>query len=484
MGRENQIKEERLRKIKELRKLEINPYPSKADKRENIEKCLKLKLGSSVKTAGRIITKRDIGKIIFANLEDFSGKIQIVFQDGETPKKQKDFFEKFIDVGDFVQVEGKIFRTKTKELSILVEKVGILSKAVLPLPTKFYGLKDKEERYRKRYLDLVMNPEVKKIFAIRQKVVDSMRKFLHSEGFLEVDTPILQPMYGGASARPFESKLNALKMKVYMRISNEMYLKRLIGGGYEKIFEFCKDFRNEGIDAVHNPEFTQMETMWAYGNYEDNMKFGERMFSFILKEVLGKDKINYQGKLLDFKTPWRRINFRDLILEKAKIDIDRENTFEKLKKAIIDRKIEGVDIKSCLHYGALLDEMYKRVVRPQIIQPTYLMHYPSEMIALAKRNEKDETKVNVFQLLVNGSEILKSYDELNDPEELEKRLKEQMKLLRSGDDSAMPIDEDFITMLKYGMPPTSGFGIGIDRLVMILTNQPSIRDVIFFPFMK
>ena len=288
MGREEEIIKERERKLKELRENGVNPYPAKFEKKNLVDECLKAKLGTQVKTAGRVMTKRDIGKITFSDLSDFTGRIQLVLQDKETPDKVIELFNKFVDTGDIIGVEGKIFKTKTGQISILVSGLELLTKSLLPLPDKWHGLQDKEERYRKRYLDLVMNPEIRKVFDIRGKIYDSIREFMKSKEFVEVNTPILQPIYGGASARPFSSELNSLKMKVYLRISNELYLKRLIVGGYERIFEFSPDFRNEGIDKTHNPEFTQVETMWAYADYKDNMKFAEEMISFVVKKAHGK----------------------------------------------------------------------------------------------------------------------------------------------------------------------------------------------------
>jgi len=484
MSREDQIIQERMRKLEELKKAGVNPYPNKFEKKENCAECLKKKLGSKTKTAGRLMTKRDIGKIIFSNLRDHTGDIQIVFQEGETPKKTIEFFKKYVDSGDFVGLEGKIFKTKTKQISILVQNIELLSKSILPLPEKFHGLQDKEERYRKRYLDLLINPEVKEVFKKREKIIATVREHLKKEGFVEVETPNLQAVYGGASATPFTTHLNALDIDLYLSISPELYLKRLIVGGFRRVFTICKNFRNEGIDYQHNPEFTMMEYYSAYDNYEYHMKFTEELFNLLIKNLKLKDEIEYRGKKIKIKPPFKRVTFRDLIFKESGIDIDKANNFEKLKKEILAKKLPGVDIKRCAHYGALLDELYKRIARPNIVQPTFLTYYPVEMIALAKRNEKDPSKINSVQLLIDGTEILKAYDELNDPIDQEERLKEQAKLLKGGDKEAMPYDEDFVNALKYGMPPTAGYGLGIDRIVMLLTGQESIRDVILFPFMK
>ncbi|MDP3992571.1 MAG: lysine--tRNA ligase [Nanoarchaeota archaeon] len=484
MGREEEIIKEREKKIHELKKAGINPYAYSFDKKNLVGDCLKAGIGSKVKTAGRIMSKRNIGKITFSDLMDFTGKVQLVFQDKETPGKDFEFFRRYIDIGDIVGVEGKIIRTKTGQQSILVKNIKLLTKSILPLPDKWHGLQDKEERYRKRYLDLIMNPEIRKVFMKREKIIDIVREFLKGENFVEVETPMLQSIYGGASAKPFKTYLNALNIDLFLSISPELYLKRLVVGGYDRVFTICKNFRNEGIDSFHNPEFTMMEYYAAYKNYEYHIWFTENLFRELKKKLDIKNTVEYQGKKISLKLPFKRIKFRDLLLKETGIDIDKANDFEKLKKEILNKKLTKVDIKGRHHYGSLIDELYKRVVRLKIIQPTFLTHYPIEMIALAKRNEEDPRKINSVQLLIDGTEIVKSYDELNDPIDQEKRLKEQANLLGRGDEEAMPMDEDFINALKVGMPPTAGYGLGIDRLVMILTNQPSIRDVILFPFMK
>lgn len=483
MGREKQIIEERIRKLKELREAGVNPYPNKFDKKHTAKDCLSKKSGK-VKTAGRIITKRELGKISFAKLRDGTGDIQIVLQEKKTPEKVRDFFKKYVDGGDFVGVAGKIIKTKTGEKSVLIESLDLISKSILPLPDKWKGLQDKEDRYRKRYLDLIINKDVREVFELRDKVIDTIRNVLKKQNFVEVETPVLQGVYGGASAQPFKTHLNALNIDLFLSISPELYLKRLIVGGFERVFTICKNFRNEGIDYVHNPEFTMMEYYVAYQNYDFHIKFTEDLFKELKKKLGLKDIIEYQGKKINIKPPFKKVKFRDLIFKETGIDIDIADNFEKLKKEIGIKKIKDVDITNAKHYGALLDELYKRVARPKIVQPTFLTHYPVEMIALAKRNEKDKRKINSVQLLIDGAEILKAYDELNDPFDQEERLKEQEKFLRKGDSEAMPMDIDFIEALKYGMPPTAGYGLGIDRLIMLLTNQDSIRDVILYPFMR
>jgi len=481
MGREEQIIQERERKLEELRKKGINPYPHNFDKQHVIKKCLSLKLGAKTKTAGRIMTKREIGKIIFADLMDFSGKIQIVFQDKKTMNKYFDFFKRYVDIGDIIGVEGKIIKTRTGQHSILVKKLTLLTKSLLPLPSKWHGLQDKEERYRKRYLDLIMNPSVKDVFDKKRKIFDSIREFMKSREFVEVETPILQPIYGGASARPFESKLNALNMKVYMRISNELYLKKLIVGGYEKIFEFSPDFRNEGIDRFHNSEFTQVETMWAYADYKDNMKFAEEMIMHVCKKVNRSTKVKIQGKEIDFKAPWKKIKFIDIIKKETGIDFSKVKNVSEAKKAAA--KIE-VEVSGCETLGDVMVCVFEEKVQPKIVQPTLVYNYPLEAVGLAKTSEKNPDFVDSFEIIVDGMELGLSYCEQNDPKALEKYWKLAEEKYKKGDLEAQPMNKHFLDALKTGMPPTSGLGIGIDRLAILLTDSASIRDVILFPFMK
>lgn len=493
MGRQEEILKERLRKLELLRKDGINPYPQKikiSNKISEIKsKFSKLKeeekSKTDVSTAGRLMSLRSFGKISFGTLDDGNERIQVLLQDKETPKKCFDFLKNYSDIGDFLSVKGKVTRTKRGELSILARDISMVSKSLQPLPEKWHGLQDKEDRYRKRYLDLIMGPEVRETFRKRSKIIDTVRSHLKDEGFLEVETPTLQSTYGGASATPFQTHLNALDIDLFLSISPELYLKRLIVGGYDAVFTICKNFRNEGIDFQHNPEFTMLEYYKAYENYEYHMKFTEELFKKLIKELdISKGVVELRGKKINLNPPFKRITFRDLILKEAKIDINKANSFETLKKEILSKKLKDVDIRSCSHYGALLDELYKRVARPKLTEPTFLTHYPVEMIALAKRNEEDHTKINSVQLLIDGAEIIKAYDELNDPIDQDNRLREQEELLRSGDDEAMPMDEDFVNALKQGMPPTAGYGMGIDRLTMLLTGEESIRDVILFPFMK
>lgn len=477
-------KKQRQERLLAIKKAKINPYPNYFEKKFSLAEAKGKKEGTAVKTAGRLMSWRVMGKIAFGHLQDMSGRLQIVLSAKEVGADNFKFFSRHFDLGDFIGVEGKIFITQRGEISVLVKKYQILSKALSPLPEKWHGLKDKELRYRQRYLDLLINPEVREVFQKRAKIIDLVRAFLKDREFVEVETPNLQIIYGGASARPFVTHLNALDLKLYLSISPELYLKRLVVGGLEKVFTIGKNFRNEGIDKFHNPEFTMMEFYWAYANYENLMTLTEELINWLIKELKLPANLEYQGKKINLKTPIKRVKFNDLIKEKTGLDLDQASDFDSLKKAIKDKKIKEINLKGKLHYGSLVDELYKRLVRPSIIQPIFLTHYPAEMIALAKKNEENPRVINTFQLIIDGAEVVKAYDELNDPLEQESRLIEQAKLLKKGDAEAMPMDEDFINALKIGLPPTAGYGLGVDRLIMLLTNQPSIRDVILFPFMR
>jgi lysyl-tRNA synthetase, class II len=442
MGREEQIISERLKKIKELEKEGINPYPDKFEKKNSAEECLKSKIGAKVKTAGRLITKRELGKISFAKLRDVSGDIQLVLQEGKTPEKVFDFFKKYIDAGDFAGVEGEIFKTKTGEISILVKKIELLTKAILPLPEKFHGLQDDEERFRKRYLDVITNPEVKELFKKRGETIKAIRDFLLNRDFLEVETPVLQPLYGGANAKPFVTHYNVYNKDVYLRIAPELYLKRLIVAGFEKVFEFARCFRNEGADWSHNPEFSLLEFYQAYIDYNELMKMTEELVVEVVKKVNGKAEIEREGKKIAIKKPFKKITFKELTK------------------------------------GKMTDEAFKEAVR-KIKEPTFVINHPLEISPLAKKN--DEKTVQRFQLVIDGIEVVNAFSELNDPIDQEERFREQEK--RKSEEKHK-FDKDFVEALKYGMPPTGGFGMGIDRFVMLITGSHSLREILLFPFMK
>jgi lysyl-tRNA synthetase class 2 len=476
----NDLQKQRLEKLERLKEI-ANPYPQPNLKDKNtVSEALEL-MDQNVIVAGRIMSKRGQGKIMFADLHDRTGKIQIFFQEKTLGEKIKD--TKLFDLGDIVTVTGKVFKTQAGEITIDVNSYQILAKNLRPLPEKWHGLKDVEERYRQRYVDLIVNPEVRKIFETRTKILSEMRRFLDDHGFLEVETPILQPIYGGASAKPFITHHNVLDMDMYLRISDELYLKRLIVGGLEKVYEVSKDFRNEGVSRFHNPEFTQIEFYWSYVDYEVLMKFTQELIQHVLKTVKGTTKITFQGTELDFGPDFQRLTFRDAIFNKTGIDIDKIKSEEDFKKALKEKNLK-VDLTDVFGLGACFDALYKEHVRPSLIQPTYILDYPSEMIALAKRKENDPTKIASFQLLACGTEFLKAYNELNDPKDQSDRWLEEQKLVEKGSEIASQFDSDYIRALEYGMPPTSGWGMGIDRFTQFLTDQPTIKDVILFPAMR
>lgn len=491
MNAHSLLVKQRLDKLENIKKLGFNPYPYSYDQThhatEILTKYSKLKKEEKTKDkvslAGRIMTLRVMGKASFGHIQDQSGKIQFYIREDEVGKKLYELF-KNLDLGDIIGIKGTIFRTKMGEVSVWIKDLQLLAKSLEPLPEKWHGLKDTEIRYRQRYLDLIVNTEVREVFIQKAKIIKAIREFLDKQDFLEVETPNLQLSYGGASAKPFTTHLNALNLDVFLSVSPELYLKRLIVGGYEKVYTICKNFRNEDIDTTHNPEFTMMEFYYTYVNYEKLMEMTEELIPKIAKEINGSYEIKLSDLTLNFRPPFKRVKFKDLVLKETDIDIDKCRDLESLKREIEKKRISNVNVREARHYGALMDELYKRVCRPKIIQPTFLTHYPLEMIALAKRNEKDPTKINSFQLLVNGTELVKAYDELNDPIDQKNRLEEQQTHLKKGDQAAMPLDEDFINALKVGMPPTAGYGLGIDRLTMTILGKESIRDVIPFPFMK
>ncbi|MBD3247108.1 lysine--tRNA ligase [Candidatus Pacearchaeota archaeon] len=483
MGREEQIIKERMKKIQGLRDKGINPYPHEFDKKHNIKKCLKSK-GKKVKTAGRLMTKRDLGKIAFCDLQDETGKMQIVFQKDKTSEDVRKKFKDFVDVGDFVGVEGKVFKTKTNEISILVDKMKILTKTILPLPEKWHGLQDKEERYRKRYLDLIMNPEVRDVFEKRSQILSAIREFLNKKDFLEVETPYLQTVYGGAAAKPFETHLNSLDIDLFLAISPELYLKRLIVGGYEKVYTIARNFRNEGIDKWHNPEFTMMEIYQAYADYNDMMELFESIYEYVIKKVNGSTKVKFGKKALDFKKPWKRMTMAEAIKKYAKIDIKKMSEKELLKFV----KKNKVDYKEET-WGWLVQAIFEHFCEDKIEQPTFILDHPLETTPLCKSHRTEQDKkfcqlIERFEPFCMGAELGNAYTELNDPVLQRKLLEAQQKMLKKGDEEANPYDEDFVNAIETGLPPTGGLGLGIDRMVMLLTGQESIRDVILFPFMK
>lgn len=459
----------------------INPYPSGSKKTLNILEARKSK--EKVTIAGKIISIRSHGKSTFMDVQDETALIQVYFKLDTVGEEDYNFLKNF-DVGDYIEATGEIFKTKTEEITLGVSKYRILAKTLLPLPDKWYGLKDTELRYRKRFLDMLINPEVRKNIEIRSKLIDSLRCFLKENGFIEVETPILQSIPGGASAKPFVTHYNILKQDMYLRIAPELFLKRLVVGGFEKVFEIGRQFRNEGLSHMHNPEFTSVEFYWAYQDYESLMKFTEKLISNTVKEVCGKTKITYQENELNFAPPFPRITFDALIEKDCGINIYQHPEFEDLKKEVIKNKID-LNFKDIKVWPKLVDELYKKVSRPQIIQPIFVIDHPLDLVPLAKAKEDEPQKSQTFQLVcAGGLELIKAYTEQNDPKEQEKRFLEQVKLSEAGWDESNMMDENFVEALKYGLPPTAGWGMGIERFAMILTNQYSIKEVIPFPTLR
>jgi len=477
----NDLQRQRLDKLTKIKELNINPYPQpNLSQKFTISQALQ-SLDKSVEVAGRIMSLRGHGKILFADLHDETGKIQLFFQ--EKVLKGTMSLTKLLDLGDIVYVCGEVFKTIAGEITINVYKFDILAKNLRPLPEKWHGLKDVEERYRQRYVDLIVNPEVREVFKTRTKILTEMRRFLDDHGFMEVETPILQPVYGGASAKPFVTHHNTLDMDMYLRISDELYLKRLIVGGFEKVYEVSRDFRNEGVSRFHNPEFTQIEFYWAYIDYEKLMEFTQDLIKHVIKKIKGSLKLTFQGTKLDFSKPIEKITFSDAIKKYTKIDIEKIKNESDFKKELEIQKLK-LDLKGVVGLGACFDTLYKEYVRPKLIDPVFICDYPSEMIALAKRKFDNPNIISSFQLLICGTEYLKAYNELNDPKDQTDRWLEEVALAKKGNETAMQFDSDYIRALEYGMPPTAGWGMGIDRFTQLLTDQPTIKDVILFPSMR
>ena len=478
MGREEEIIKEREKKLVELRKNKINPYPAKFDKKQTVHEALNSKIGSKIVTAGRLMSKRDLGKIVFSNLHDGTGDIQIVLQEKETPKKAMDFFSEYFDFGDIIGVEGKLFKTKTGQTSILVDSIEMLSKSILPLPEKFHGIQDEEERLRKRYLDIVMNPETRKIFEKKAVFWRTVREFLTSRGFLEVETPVLENSAGGASATPFSTHHNALDLDVFLRISmGELWQKKLMVAGYEKTFEIGRQFRNEGMDAEHLQDYTQMEFYWAYADYKEGMKLVEELYKEVAKKTLGTLKFSSKGYEIDFGKKWVNYDYEETIKKNTGISIYKSSEKEIKEKL----KELGVDYDPKMSKWRLVDSLWK-YCRKKLAGPGFLTGQPVEVSPLAKRDPKDPRKVEQFQVILAGSELGNGYSELNDPLDQESRFSEQRKMKEAGDKEAQEHDESFVEALKHGMPPTCGFGVS-ERLFAYLVDKP-IRETVIFPLMK
>ena len=480
-GRE---REQRIEKLEQLRGMGVNPYRYSFERTHTLSEAIRNEekltgAGVEIACAGRVMSLRKHGKTAFGNIKDSTASLQFYVRGVSVDEGSFDLF-KLIDVGDIVGIYGALFRTKTEELTVKVTRLELLSKALLPLPEKWHGLQDKEIRYRRRYVDLIVNDDVIEVFRARSAIVETIRRFLLEHGFLEVETPILQPIYGGALARPFVTHHNTLDIDLYLRIADELYLKRLIVGGMERVFEFSKDFRNEGMDRSHNPEFTMLECYAAYWDYTRMMEFVEQLFARLCEEFVGGFELKYGEHEIDLKPPWRRLSFFDAIGKATDEDL-REMDAEALKELA---KKRGLDTEGIMGRGGFLDLLFSELVEPGLIQPTFIIDYPVELSPLAKIHRSEKDLVERFEPYICGFEIGNAFSELNDPIVQRERFEQQSRMRAEGVDEVHPIDEDYVRALEYGMPPTGGLGIGIDRVVMLLTDSPSIRDVILFPQMR
>lgn len=481
MARLEKIKESRLGKLQEIKKLGVDPYPASSRRTHTIAQAT-ASFGKKVAVVGRVWSIRSHGGSVFLDLRDETGDIQVFLARNKLSEKEFSV-AKLLDSGDFVEVVGSVGKTHAGEITIFAAHLNLLAKSLRPLPASWSGFRDVEERYRQRYADLILNPGVKETLVVRTKLIRELRNHLDKHGFLEVETPILQPIYGGAVARPFVTHHHALDSDFYLRISDELYLKRLIVGGFEKVYEIGHDFRNEGIDRTHNPEFTQLEFYWAYKDYQDLMDFTQEMITEIVSQLRGTLEFSFQGQKLNLSLPWPRVTYHDTITEHTGIDIEIANTEKKLVSEIKKRKIK-IDLSGISGFGLLMDELYKQTTRPKLVGPVFLVDRPVEFVALAKRKPDDPTKTASFQLLIAGSEVVNAYNELNDPIDQAKRWRESEKLARRKAAEHEAFDDDYIRALEYGMPPTAGWGMGIDRFVMLLTDQRNIKDVILFPTLR
>jgi len=490
MEEENQLRQLRLKKVEELKEMGVDPYPSfnrishkiaEIHDRFGSLKGVDLEEPSPIiQTAGRLMTQRDFGKSIFFHIQDGTGRLQGYLKKDLVGEEQFALFKK-IDLGDFLGFEGTLFRTKTGELTLLIKKIGLLAKSLRPLPEKFHGLIDVEQRYRQRYLDLLVNAKVRDIFFLRSRMISLIRDFMIERGFLEVETPMMQSIPGGATAKPFETFHNALCLPLFLRIAPELYLKRLVIGGLDKVFEINRNFRNEGISIQHNPEFTMIEFYQAYATYEDLMQLTEELFSSLALTLKGGLSWSYQGEAVDLTPPWKRISFLQSLIEIGQID---PLILEDPQRAAEMARSLGADLKSTDGPGKALTKIFEQQVEPKLRQPTFVTGYPIEVSPLAKRSRENPELTDRFELFICGREMANGFTELNDPLDQKERFITQMRAKEAGDEEAQDIDWDYIEALEYGLPPTAGEGIGIDRLVMLFSDAPSIREVILFPLLK
>ncbi|MFN8488072.1 MAG: lysine--tRNA ligase [Caldilineaceae bacterium] len=476
----------RLQNLATLKAAGIDTYPARVQRTHTIAEVRAAyaegKADGEVTVTGRLKAMRNMGKVSFADLEDGTGQIQIVVRRDYLPENwYNDIWKKAVDLGDFLGASGPLFVTKTGELSVEVHKLQFLSKTLKPMPDKWHGVRDQEKRYRRRYVDLIANPEVRDLFRTRAAIVRALREYLDNEGFLEVETPILQPVYGGAAARPFVTHHNQLHQDLYLRISFELYLKRLIVGGFDKVYEIGRDFRNEGVSFKHNPEFTQLEFYEAYVDYNDVMRRTEQMVAYVAQKVKGSLTIEWQGQTIDLTPPWRRISLRQAILDESDIDYE---AFPDAAALSEEMKRQRIDHDPSQPWGKLVDKLLSTFVEPKLIQPTFLVDYPRDVSPLAKGSPDDPRQVERFEGFMAGMELCNAFSEINDPIDQLQRFIDENYHAAHGDDEAHPVDEDYIEALSFGMPPTGGFGMGIDRLTMLLTGKDTIREVILFPHLR
>ncbi|NLK52973.1 MAG: lysine--tRNA ligase [Syntrophomonadaceae bacterium] len=479
----NELRRVRLNKLDELYAQKVNPYGGRFEVTHKVEEILnnfeQLENQSTV-IAGRLMAKRIHGKASFGNIQDLSGQIQIYVRKNDVGEAGYDLFSR-LDMGDIIGVQGNVFRTKRGEISVAVQTITLLAKSLRPLPEKWHGLKDVDLRYRQRYLDLIVNPEVRQVFILRSKIIRNLRRQLDNMGFLEVETPMMQTIAGGAAARPFTTHHNALNLDLYLRIAPELYLKRLLVGGLERVYEINRSFRNEGISTKHNPEFTMLELYQAYADYRDMMDLAEQLVSSLAQEVFGTLAIPYQGITIDLTPPWDRLTMLEAIEKYVGLDFSRVATDAKARDLAKELDLE-LDAQATK--GTVINEIFEALVEPHLVQPTFVTNHPIEISPLAKRNEIDPNYTDRFEVFIAGREIANAFSELNDPIDQKDRFMKQVEKRVAGDQEAHMMDEDYIQALEYGMPPAGGMGIGIDRLIMLLTNSASIRDVILFPTMR
>ncbi len=485
VARLNEQEQQRYQKLARLRERGVEPFPLRAARthttRAAVEAFERGEELPDVQLAGRLIALRDMGKLTFAHLQDGDGKIQLMFRRDVIGPDQYQLLTKELDLGDFIGAQGRVFRTRTGEITLEASRFQLLGKALSPLPEKWHGLKDVETRYRQRYLDLLSSDEVRRTFVVRARIVSAMRRYLDEHGFLEVETPVLQPLYGGAAAEPFMTHHNKLDRDLYLRIATELYLKRLLVGGIERVYEIGKDFRNEGIDTKHNPEFTMMECYQAYADYTTMMTLVEEVYAACAQAAVGTLQLTYQGQVLDLTPPWKRVTMRDLILETSGVDIYQYTDVAALRGRIAEL---GLKVESQPTWGKTVDALFGTYAEPTLIQPTFLMDYPVEISPFAKKKTDNPRIVERFEAFAGTLELANAFTELNDPVDQYERFMQQAAQRQAGDREAHPIDADFVEALMHGMPPTGGLGMGVDRIVMLLADQASIREVILFPQLR